>query len=82
MTFLSVDQCFSTFFLTRGTLNIRKNLAAPALIQRQFFKKDLGKSLYCNKNAFFSPKRIVKVMKNKSSAHLEGTAHRLRETLL
>jgi len=41
------------------------------LIQRIFFKKVLGKSLYCNKNDF-SPKRTVKVRKNKSAAHLEG----------
>jgi len=40
-----------------------------AHLHKDVFEKDLGKSLYCNQNAFFSPKRRVKVRTNKSAAH-------------
>jgi hypothetical protein len=60
-----LEQCFSTFFNS-------KEKFGSTLMQRKFFKKDIGKSLYYNQNAFFSPKRIVKVRKYKMAAHLEG----------
>jgi len=38
---------------------------------KKFLKKDQVKQVYCNTNAFFSPKRLVKVKTNRLAAHLE-----------